>query len=197
MNADIPYIHCWVRLEHISDAGGVEEAYAFAIQSIYKRALGFHVMLKSGAHYRNVPLHALTLKPESTSRNLNDLAYWDCFSNNPKVTVFDYLREHECYAFLPDSSKLEALYMFTVDWLPDDAVRPGFINTPDQNKCGHVVALEDGNIAILPTNKIAWRDGYFIGSDPKPQEMKYTVQSNTYQAESCDNDYSKSDKYYY
>jgi len=197
MNADIPYLHCWVRLEHISDNEGLEEAYAFAIQSIYKRSLGFHVMLRSGAHYRNVPLHAIALKPDAETMELNNLAYWDCFSNSPVVHVYDYLMEHECYAMMPDGTKLDGLYLFTVDWLPDNAAMPGFILTPDQNKCGHVIALDNGNIAMLPTNKIAWRDGYFIGAHPNPHDMKYKGQQRVYNAESCTRDYSKSDKYFY
>lgn len=197
MNADIPYLHCWVRLELISDNIGVEEAYAFAIQSIYKRTIGFHVMLRSGAHYRNVPLHAITINPDSEPMELHNLAYWDCFSNNPVVTTFDYLRDHECYAILPDDSRVEGIYLFTIDWLPDDATKPGFILTPDQNKCGHIIALDNGNIAMLPTNKIAWRDGYFIGADPNPQDMNYKVQTKIYQAESCARDFSKSEKYFY
>lgn len=196
MNADIPYLHCWVRLSHISDRDGWEEAYAFAIQSVRGRCLGFHCMLKSGAHYRNVPLNAIATDRSAGRMPLSHLCYWDCFSSNPVVTVFDYLRDHECVAMLP-LSKTPGVYLFTVDWLPDSAERPGFIMQPDQNKCGHVIALRDGNIAVLPTNKIAWRDGYFIGSDPHPELNGYTTQDEVAQAESCERDFSKSDMYFY
>lgn len=197
MNADIPYLHCWVDLNEISSSIGKEEGYAFAIQSIQGRSLGFHVMLKSGAHYRNVPLHAITTSKDSQCSTLPNLAYWDCFSSKPVVTVFSYLQEHECYALLPHGTKETGVYLFTVDWLPDDAVHRGFTHQPDQNKCGHVIALSTGALAMLPTNKIAWRDGYFCGADPHPEKQGYKTQSRVYQAESCERDFSKSELYFY
>lgn len=197
MNADIPYLHCHVRLDEISERPGLEEAYAFSVQSIRGRAIGLHCMLKSGAHYRNVPLHAICLKPTAPRRLPVDLAYWDCFSNTPIVTVFDYLIDHECFALLPDGTRERGTYLFTVDWLPDEAARPGFILQPDQNKCGHVLALTSGNVCMLPTNKIAWMDGYWIGSEPHPEEKGYVVQTNVYHAECSTRDFSKSSQYYY
>jgi hypothetical protein len=197
MHADIPYLRCWVHRHIIASGDGLEEAYAFAVQSMRGRALGFHCMLKSGAHYRNVPLHALALNRDVKSRDPGSLAYWDCFTSRPIVTVFDYLRDHECVALLPGGTRESGVYLFTVDWLPDTAEHPGFVLEPDQNKCGHVLALESGCLAMLPTNKIAWRDGYFIGNDPHPERMGYRVQSQIYQAESCTNDFSKSEAYFY
>ncbi len=198
MNADIPYMHCWVRRSEIADGFGWEEAYAFAIQSVKGRALGLHCMLRSGAHYRNVPLHAISLTPmQRRAAQPSDLAYWDCFSSRPVVTVFDYLREHECVALLPGGEKENGLYKFTVDWLPDEPARPGFIMEPDQNKCGHVVALDSGMLAMLPTNRIAWRDGYFIGNNPEPWTKGYRVQDLVYHAESAGRDFSKDDRMFY
>lgn len=197
MNADIPYLHCYVRLMAISEQDGLEEAYAFAVQSVRGRAIGLHCMLKSGAHYRNVPLHAICTKQTAPMRCIDDLAYWDCFSSKPIVTVFDYLREHEGIAYLPNHQVERGTYLFTVDWLPDDANHPGWIPQPDQNKCGHFMVLESGNVCMLPTNKIAWCDGYWIGKNPNPKDQHYTVQTAVYHAESCMRDFSKSDRYFY
>lgn len=175
----------------------MEEAYAFAVQSVRGRALGLHCMLRSGAHYRNVPIHAISTHQAAPRRSVSDLAYWDCFSSKPIVTVFDFLRDHECVAALPNGVREPGVYLFTVDWLPDDASHPGFILEPDQNKCGHVLALHCGNIAMLPTNKIVWRDGYWIGADPHPEKAGYRVQDKVYQAEYCIRDFSKSEAYFY
>lgn len=195
MNADIPYLSCFVRREFISKNSGHEEAYAFAIQSITGRALGFHVMLKSGAHYRGVPIHALTLTGHA-GRPLGDVQLWDCFSDRPVVTVFSYLRDHQADCYLR-SGKAPGSYLFTVDWLPNSPERPGFTLTPEQNKCAHVMALEDGNLAALPTNRIAWKDGYFCGATPDPGACGYRVQKDIYQAESCEWDVSQDERYYY
>ncbi len=197
MNADIPTLRCWVRLPHISRREGVEEAYAFAIQSVRGRALGFHCMLKSGAHYRNVPIHALSLEPEAPERRLGDLQLWDCFSSRPVVHVFDFLRDHECICYLRDGEQAEGMYRFTVDWMPDSQETPGFVLLPEQNKCAHIIALADGNLAALPTNRIAWRDSYFIGRNPDPKSAGYRVQDLVYQAEDSRWDVSGDDGYMY
>lgn len=196
MNADIPTLRCWVRTYCISRVAGMEEAYAFGLSSIPGRALAFHVMLKSGAHFRHVPIHALALNPDAAGRSLGDCQLWDCFSFRPEVHVFSYLRDHECVARLRSGS-VNGTYLFTVDWLPDSWERPGFTMQPEQNKCAHVLALEDGNLAALPTNRIAWKDSYFCGSSPRPWSMGYCVQEEVHQAEDSSFDVSHSDGLYY
>ena len=195
MNADIPFLRCWVRLPFISKADGLEEAYAFAIQSYPGRALAFHVMLKSGAHYRGVPIHGLCLDPAAPFRPLAACELWDCFTFHPIVHTYAYLRDHEalCYTRAGEAS---GTYLFTVDWLPDHT-GPGFTHLPEQNKCGHVLVLEDGNLCCLPTNRIAWRDAYFIGANPNPRAQQYIVQDQVWQAEDCGWDVSRDDRYFY
>jgi hypothetical protein len=196
MNCDIPYLRCWVRNEFTTGGSGAEEAYAFAIQCYPGRALAFHVMLKSGAHYRGVPIHGIALSPDAPPRALGDCQLWDCFSLRPIVTVFSYLQDHEatCYT---RGGPVGGVYLFTVDWLPESWERPGFTLRPEQNKCAHVFELADGNLAALPTNRIAWRDAYFIGSSPNPRGRGYKVQEEIYQAEDSGWDVSTSQDYFY
>lgn len=197
MNADIPYIRCYVRLDVISKKDGFEEAYAFGIQSVPGRALGFHVMLKSGAHYRNVPIFAICTDPAAAPLSLSQCQLWDCFSYRPIVTVFQYLQPHEAMCYIRGQDPIDATYLFTVDWLPDTPERPGWTLRPEQNKCAHVMETHDGNLLALPTNRIAWRDGYFIGDKPNPKSQGYVVQDRVYQAESCKFDVSDQDEYFY
>lgn len=196
MNADIPFIRCWVRTKHISKLDGMEEAYAFGIQSIQGRALGFHCMLQSGAHYRNVPIHAIALAKDAPPRALKDCQLWDCFSSRPTVHVFQYLQDHEgiCYT---RGGTVDGTYLFTVDWLPETPERPGWTQRPEQMKCAHVMALSDGNIAALPTNRIAWKDAYFIGNSPNPKAKQYLVQEDIWQAEDSGFDVSQSEEHHY
>lgn len=69
MNANIPTLRVWVRREFLMNGKeqGLEEGYAFAIASLKGWALTFHVMLKSGAHFRFIPLHALLTEPNAPS----------------------------------------------------------------------------------------------------------------------------------
>lgn len=195
MNCDIPFLPVWVRRSFIARDPGLEQGYAFAVQSWPGRALAFHVMLKSGAHYRGIPIHALSTAPISRARDLGDCQLWDCFSYNPQVHVYNYLLEHEADCYLR-SGTVGGTYLFTVDWLPDFR-GPGFTHLPDQNKCGHVMALEDGNLACLPTNRIAWKDAYFIGQNPSPRAQHYRVQDEVYQAEDSAWDVSRGEAYFY
>ena len=200
MNANIPTLHVWVRREFLTGGkeAGLEEGYAFAILSLRGRALQFHVMLKSGAHFRGVPIHMLLVgKVDGEYKSVNDLQLWDCFSSRPVVTVFDYLRDHECKVWLRDRSQMRGEYLFTVDWLPDSEETPGLIYQPDQNKCGHVIALSNGQIACQPTNRIAWMDSYFIGADPKPHEQGYQTSGEVFQAEMVDYDELQDNGYFY
>lgn len=196
MNADIPYLRCWVCREHIGEGNGTEEAYAFAIQSVPGRALAFHVMLKSGAHYRGVPIHALLTRPNGRRLCLEECELWDCFTFTPKVHVFSYLREHQCVC-RTRRQELKGTYLFTVDWLPDSWEKPGFVLNPEQNKCAHVVEAEGGALLALPTNRIQFIDGYFIGKKGSAREMGYMVQEETYHAEDASFDVSASETYAY
>ena len=196
MNADIPTLHCWVRLPFLSGKDGVEEAYAFGIQSVGGRALGFHCMTKSGAHYRGVPIHAIATHPDTDERTLSECQLWDCFSNRPVVHVYGFLRDHQCICYMRGSSAV-GTYLFTVDWLPNSNEDTGLILMPEQNKCAHVIALDDGNVCALPTNRIAWMDAYFIGKSPNPRAAGYKVQTDVYQAEDCESDVSSPHDYMY
>jgi hypothetical protein len=189
VNADIPYLRCWVRRPFISDSVGTEEAYAFAIQSYPGRALAFHVMMKSGAHYRGVPINGIALQPDAPEIELGDCQLWDCFTFHPIVHCYSYLRDHEAIC-LTRSGPKPGTYLFTVDWLPDHN-GPGWTHLPEQNKCGHVLALHCGNLVCLPTNRIAWKDGYFVGARPDPKSQGYKVQEHVYQAEDSAWDVSK------
>jgi hypothetical protein len=195
MNADIPYMRVWVRTEFLGTKGW-EEAYAFAVQSLTGRCLGFHCMLASGAHYRGVPIHALALEEGTPQRSLGDCQLWDCFSYRPVVTVFSYLQDHEATCHLR-SGDCPGTYLFTVDWLPDSPERPGWTLRPEQSKCGHVMALDDGNLCALPTNRITWKDGYFCGQAGNPRARGYRVQEEIYQAEDAAFDASRSTEYFY
>lgn len=197
MNADIPTLPCFVRLPFISNDEGFEEAYAFGIQSLKGRALGFHVMTKRGAHYRGVPIHAVAWSDDADSApGIYQCQLWDCFTSRPIVHVFDYLKDHEAVCHRRGDS-IEGRYLFTVDWMPDDNVHTGFTLIPDQNKCAHVMATTDGNLCALPTNRIEWMDGYFIGRKPSAREAGYKTQAEIYQAEDADFDMSRTTEYIY
>lgn len=190
MNADIPALKVLIHNRYLTnndEADGYEAGYAFAIQSYKGRALQFHVLLQSGAHFRHVPLHWLIHTPTALPlEELEMLQLWDCFSYKPTVTVFDFLKDYQCDAILKDKRTIEGKYWFTIDWLPDSNEQPGLLLQPDQNKCAHVILLGNGQVACLPTNRIAWKDAYFIGNKPAAATKGYVTIDTVWSAENAD-----------
>lgn len=188
MNADIPPLKVWIKGSCLGSQEEYEHGYAFAIQSYKGRALQFHVLLESGAHFRHIPIHWLlhhTGSSDDCSIPLDLLQLWDCFSYRPVVTVFDMLSGYQCDAILKDKSSHSARYWFTVDWLPDSDTKPGFLLQPDQNKCAHVLLLDNGQVAALPTNRLTFKDAFFIGNNPTAAKRGYTTLPTIWQSEDC------------
>lgn len=201
MNADIPPLKVWIEGRRLGLKEGYEHGYAFAIQSYKGRALQFHVLLESGAHYRHVPLHWLLhdLNPRLPDiHQLHLLQLWDCFSYRPLVTVFDLLKGYQCDCILKNEDVIQGEYWFTVDWLPDNESESGFLLQPDQNKCAHVIMLDNGQVAALPTNRIVFKDAFFIGNDPTAITKGYRTSDTIHTAEDCNRwSVANDDKVYY
>ena len=187
MNADCPPLKVWIHNRHLTqneDATGYEAGYVFAVQSYKGRALQFHVLLQSGAHFRHVPIHWLLWQPTASEMyDLEELQLWDCYSYKPIVTVFDFLRDYECRAILKTKTEVPAKYFCTLDWLPDSDQQSGYVLQPDQNKCAHVLLLDSGQLCALPTNRIAFQDAFFIGNDGKPGAKGYKTIDTIWTAE--------------
>ena len=188
MNADIPPLKVWIEGKHLGLKDGYEHGYAFAIQSYKGRALQFHVLLESGAHFRHVPLHWLLHDVSDRQCNplpLSLLQLWDCFSYRPVVTTFDLLKSSQCDCILKNEDIQQGTYWFTVDWLPDSDAESGFLLQPDQNKCAHVIMLDNGQVAALPTNRIVFKDAFFIGNNPTAITKRYKTSDTIHTAEDC------------
>ena len=201
MNADIPPLKIWIESKNLNGKEGLEHGYAFAIQSYKSRALQFHVLLESGAHFRHIPLHWLlhdVTNSQCTEYPLDFLQLWDCFSYRPVVTTFDIFKGYQCDALLKDKTKVSGTYWFTVDWLPDSESESAFLLQPDQNKCAHVILLDNGQVAALPTNRIVFKDAFFIGNNPSAATKEYVTLDTIWSAEDCNRwSVANSDKVYY
>jgi hypothetical protein len=133
--------------------GEFEPCVVFAVCSLESRALLFHVLLKNGAQYARVPIHALVHKKEAPSYNLEELEVYDCMSYDVVVNEFDYLSDMRVNVFTKSGDVLKGRYMFTVDWygsVPAEA--------PDIHKNCHIIELDNGCYAAQPNNRIIWQD---------------------------------------
>ena len=160
LNADWPGTHRYgyVLADAVGATGDPIPCAIWAVCSVPNRALTFHVLLENGACYARVPLqqlrHTLTDLP---ALPLHALEAWDCFGYDLTVQAHGYLRERDVEVRLGDGyGSLMGRYCCTVDWVDN-----GYSDTPDQHKQAHLIALENGQFAAMPNNRLRWHDASF------------------------------------
>ena len=195
LNANIPPIYCKIRREYLYDLrehqGETEDCVVFGLGSISGRALLFHCLLTNGAIYWRLPISAFIQRGSGSTlyqrevehQDLEDLQLWNSFSYYPSVTVFDFLKGQRCKYFSKTKNKLyHGEYLFTVDWAHPESniLDTEHSEIPDQHKCGHVLALDNGNYAVMPNNRILWSIPSFTTSSSVPD---YKVQTTIWNVE--------------
>ncbi len=177
LNLSIPRFYCYLRSEFLYDLeshhGELTEVCVLGVASIHGRALGFHVLTSNGAVMWRLPIHALCHKRTAQAQPLDWLQFWDCFSYNITVTLFDRLRDARVRVQLRDRSWEGGQYMFTFDWIgSEDSEEAG----DGGSKCAHLIALDNGNFALQPNNRVQWLDPAFV----TPFQEKPTYLTNTH-----------------
>ena len=209
LNANIPPIYCKIRREYLYDLrehkGETEDCVGFGLGSISGRALLFHCLLTNGAIYWRLPISAFLQRGSGSTlyqremehQDLEDLQLWNSFSYYPSITVFDFLKGQRCKYFSKNKNKVyHGEYLFTVDWAHPE---PNISDTehseiPDQHKCGHVLALDNGNYAVQPNNRILWSIPSFTTSSFVPD---YKVQTTYWNVENKGLVTEDTDKFFY
>jgi len=209
LNANIPPIYCKIRKEYLYDLrehqGETEDCVVFALGSISGRATMFHCLLGNGAIYWRLPISAFVQRRISSNvhstqmehQDLEDLQLWNSFSYYPSVTVFDFLKGQRCKYFSKTKNKLYyGEYLFTIDWAHPESniLDTEHSEMPDQHKCGHVLALDNGNYAIMPNNRILWSIPSFTTSSSVPD---YKVQTTYWNVENKGLNTDDTDNFFY
>ena len=87
-------------------------------------------------------------------------------------------------------------YLFTVDWAHPD---PNILDVehseiPQEHKCAHVLALDNGNYAAQPNNRLLWSISSYTSFKGVPD---YKVQTTEWNAENKNLETEDSDKMFY
>ena len=204
LNADIPPIYCKVRKEYLYDfkshQGESEECVVFGLTSMAGAATLFHIMLPNGAVFFRLPISAFFQKsydrPEVPDMQVDELQLWNRFSYYPSVTHFSFLEGKRGKYLGLDKKFYHGHYLFTIDWAHPDSniLNVEHSEIPDEHKCAHILALDDGNYAAQPNNRILWHVNSFTTDTSWPD---YKVQNTVWNVEGSDWVTEDSDKMFY
>jgi len=171
LNSDIPTFWAWLdsgflRDDEFPTGEDAMMVEVFAVTSIPRRCLMFSVMSEMGSQHARVPLHYLRLEPAGLRDYypLDWLQLWDSYSPYFSVVRHDYLKNSRCTVVMKDKRPQPGRYLFTIDWCNGPDHQTGYAEVAAGHKCGHVIALDSGQIACQPNNRVVWHDGgAFIG----------------------------------
>jgi hypothetical protein len=134
----------------------------------------------------------LCIKDRWNHPDLEDLQLWNSFSYYPAVTTFDFLIGQRCKYLGKDKKFIHGEYLFTIDWAHPERniLDTEHSEIPDQHKCAHILALDNGNYAAQPNNRILWSIPSFTTSkhwpDYKVQTTEWNVENKNWQLEDTD-----------
>ena len=201
LNANIPVIYSQIRREYLYDLkkhhGEVEECVIFGITSMSGRGILFHAIMENGAIFYRLPISAFIqkgFKPEDVPRHrLDEMELWNSFSYYPAVTSWDIIDGQSGKYIGKDKKWHSGKYLFTIDWGPPDAniLNSDHSEIPHEHKCAHILALNDGNYAAQPNNRLIWDIPSFTVKDEIPdwkvQTSEWDVEdSNKWKTEDTD-----------
>lgn len=153
--------YVWVQPGAMGTHGWLRAVW-FGLTSFPSRAWGCHVLLDSGAVYRNLPLHHLAHREAAPTIELSKVQGWDCYGLQFSTIEYEFLREMRVKTRIG-----EGHYLFTA--VP---VNDGFSAEPEQSKEFFFVALDNGRFASLPTNYVLFDDRSFIKKLEFPEFLK-------------------------
>lgn len=204
LNANLPYIECFIRNKYIKDESGVTPGYIFGVKSMINRPLHFHFQSHFGAIFWNMPISAFVhlneydLLDEDEERRLSLLQSWDCQSNNIAVTTFAFLQNKQVDVFCRDLIWRTGIYITTIDDYEGDLneLNVGYANDQD-SKCYHLIALNDGNFCAQPNNLLRWHNADFVVPYNKNNPPKLSIFKTPLSSERIDRTYGNSPYYFY
>lgn len=189
-NCNLPkHIYGYIRNNFLNNLDGrtdnsLQPCVIFGAEAHASRAVGFHVLRNDGACIAMVPIHALCHKPKAKPMELWQVEPWDCFGWNISAIEFTYLKELDIVCRLPqidpdahDYSKGPPKYIFergtyvcSLDFFDN-----GWSDDPGQHKHLHLVALNNGNFALQPNNRVQILEKSFTD---RPFTAKPKIQTN-------------------
>ena len=193
LNANIPATYAQVRREYLYDLkdhfGEVEDCIIFGMASIAGHAILFHAIMENGAIFYRLPISAFIQRGFDVKKvprmRLDELELWNSFSYYPAITTYDILSGQSGKYIGKDKKWYYGNYLFTVDWSHPESniLDTDHSEIPHEHKCAHILALENGNYAAQPNNRLIWNIPSFtvkeeVPTDWKVQTSDWTVENS-------------------
>ena len=205
LNINIPTVYAKVKKEYLYDMDPKYkkeslDCVLFGMASITGRSLLFHCMLPNGACYWRLPISAFFQKQfsrtEVPNMSVDQLELWNCFSYYPACTEFDFLSGQRGKFLGKDKKFYHGEYEFTIDWASPEIneIDAEHSEIPQEHKCAHILALNNGNYAAQPNNRLLWHINSFTTDTSWPD---YKVQTTYWDAEATKMVTEDSDKMFY
>ena len=193
LNANIPLQYAQIKKEYLYDltrhVGEVEDCIIFGITSLTGHAILFHAIMENGAVFYRLPISAFIQRgfdrEKVPEQRLDELELWNSFSYYPAVTSWDILASISGKFIGKDKKWHHGRYLFTVDWGHPDSniLDTEHSEIPAEHKCAHILALDNGNYAAQPNNRILWDAPNYTTDREVPD---YRVQTTRWNVENKD-----------
>jgi len=154
------------------------------MSSITGKSILFHAIMENGAIFYRLPITAFIQRDYELStvplKRLDELELWNSFSYYPPVTTYDILSGQHGKYIGKDKKWHHGNYLFTVDFAHPESniVDTEHSEIPHEHKCAHIIALDDGNFAAQPNNRIIWDLPSFTVKDNIPDWKVQTSEWN-------------------
>lgn len=160
----LPPHKVWVRKEYLRDHkdghGELLEGYWVSVKSVPGKVLYFETFLPEiGALFDKLPISAFQWHNKKIKEpfGLKKLCKFDCFDYD--ITVIEKPLLGACKFRDNDGNWFYCDYVFTVDTCAASSKLDMFFSETDaEHKSMNVLAMENGQFAIQPNNKIIWTD---------------------------------------
>ena len=188
LNANIPIQYAQIKKEYLYDLkkhhGEVCDCIIFGISCITGRAILFHALMENGAIFYRLPISAFIQRGFDRARvpekRLDELELWNSFSYYPAVNCWDILDGQSGKYFGKDKKTYHGKYLFTIDFAHPESniLDTEHSEVPHEHKCAHILALENGNYAAQPNNRLIWSIPSFTVKDDIPDWKVQTSEWN-------------------
>jgi len=185
---NLPPIHVWVRKEYLYDHqkghGELTPGIWVSVKSVPGKALYFETLLTDyGALYDKLPISAFVSSEDAACLNgssdlpLDTLQLWDCFDYN--LTVIEKPLLSRCAFYGKDRGMHSGKYIFTIDNCHSEqsTLDTGFSEYDPEHKSFNVIALDNGQFAAQPNNRVIWSDNSLIPTEKATPDFKVCSQN--------------------